>query len=49
MFCKFMINLYFRKIGTVVEISKDTVTNAVEGSSGRTVYTVNTLLGMWVN
>jgi hypothetical protein len=34
-----------RKLGTVLEISRDSVRNAAEGSSGRTVYTITTLLG----
>ena len=35
----------FRKLGTVVEVSRDSVRNPTEGSSGRTVFSVRTLLG----
>jgi hypothetical protein len=35
----------FRKLGTVLEVSRDAVRNPTEGSSGPTVFTVKTLLG----
>jgi hypothetical protein len=35
----------YRKLGTVLEVSKDAVRNPSEGSSGRTVFSVKTLLG----
>jgi len=34
-----------RKLGSVIEISQDTVRNSLEGSTGRSVFSVNTLLG----
>jgi hypothetical protein len=34
-----------RKLGTVLEVSRDAVRNPTEGSSGPTVFTVKTLLG----
>lgn len=34
-----------RKLGTVLEVSRDAVRNPTEGSSGRTVFSVRTLLG----
>jgi len=34
-----------RKLGTVLEIQRDTARNPAEGSSGRAVYTITTLLG----
>jgi hypothetical protein len=37
--------LLFRKLGTVLEVSRDAVRNPTEGSSGPTVFTVKTLLG----
>jgi len=35
-----------RKLGTVLEITRDTVRNPAEGSSGRAVFSVTTLLGL---
>jgi hypothetical protein len=35
----------YRKLGTVIEVSRDTVKNPAEGSSGRVVFSVKTLLG----
>lgn len=34
-----------RKLGIVLEVSRDTVRNPTEGSSGRAVFSVKTLLG----
>lgn len=35
-----------RKLGTVLEITRDTVRKPAEGSSGRAIFSVNTLLGV---
>jgi len=41
----FIVLTQLRKLGTVVEITRDTVRNPAEGSSGRAVFSVNILLG----